>query len=198
MSTSWKDLATGQTCAVDSGLLTGTYTDCLSVNGIAYRVGLCVLQGDQRNNHNVITKPFDIKLGKTKLTLSGMTGLDQTIDYSVAVALPQITLHGKIGGTFSKPKVALDSAKMVDQALSKAGVDREEVAEKVEDTKAKAIAEAEQKAAQLIETARAEADKLVEKATNPIAKIAAKAAADKLISEAENQAAKLINEAKNK
>ncbi len=149
-------------------------------------------------NGNVITKPFDIKLGKTKLTLSGMTGLDQTIDYSVAVALPQMTLHGKIGGTFSKPKVALDSAKMVDQALSKAGVDREEVAEKVEDTKAKAIAEAEQKAAQLIETARTEADKLVEKATNPIAKIAAKAAADKLISEAENQAAKLINEVKTK
>ena len=158
-------------------------------------------------NGNVITKPFDIKLGNTKLTLSGLTGLDQSVDYNVAVALPQMTLHGKIGGTFSKPKVTLDAAKSVEAALEKAGVDKEAVEQKVEqvkeqvaqtvdDAKQKAIAEAEAKAAKIIETAQNEANKLVDKASNPIAKIAAKAAADKLIAEAEKQAQKIIDEAK--
>ena len=158
-------------------------------------------------NGNVVTKPFDIKLGKTKLTLSGLTGLDQRIDYKVAVALPQMTLHGKIGGTFSNPKVTLDAAKSVESALSAAGVDtsaveqkvedvKQQVAESVNNAKEQAIAEAEAKAAKIVETARAEADKLVEKASNPIAKIAAKAAADKLIAEAEKQAQKLIDEAR--
>jgi hypothetical protein len=149
---------------------------------------------------DIVTKPFDIKLGSTKLTLSGRTGLDQAIDYGVEVALPKLTLHGKIGGTFTDPKVSLDTAKSVESALQSVGVSTEEVKEaveqKVDDTKEKLIAEAEAKAAKIVETARTEADKLVEKASNPIAKIAAKAAADKLIEEAEKQAAKIIEEAK--
>ena len=147
-------------------------------------------------NGNVITKPFDIKLGKAKLTLSGLTGLDQTIDYKVAVALPQITLHANIGGTFTSPKIALDTAKSAEAVLEKAGIDKEEVAQKVDEPKEKLIAEAEAKAAKVIEVARAEADKLVEKATNPITKIAAKAAADKIIAEAERKAAQIIEEAR--
>lgn len=147
-------------------------------------------------NGNVITKPFDIKLGKAKLTLSGLTGLDQTIDYKVAVALPQITLHANIGGTFTSPKIALDTAKSAEAVLEKAGIDKEEVAQKVDESKEKLIAEAEAKAAKVIEVARAEADKLVEKATNPITKIAAKAAADKIIAEAERKAAQIIEEAR--
>ena len=147
-------------------------------------------------NGNIITKPFDIKLGKAKLTLSGLTGLDQTIDYKVAVALPQITLHANIGGTFTSPKIALDTAKSAEAVLEKAGIDKEEVAQKVDESKEKLIAEAEAKAAKVIEVAKAEADKLVEKATNPITKIAAKAAADKIIAEAERKAAQIIEEAR--
>lgn len=147
-------------------------------------------------NGNVVTKPFDIKLGKAKLTLSGLTGLDQTIDYKVAVALPQITLHANIGGSFTSPKIALDTAKSAEAVLEKAGIDKEEVAQKVDESKEKLIAEAEAKAAKVIEVARAEADKLVEKATNPITKIAAKAAADKIIAEAERKAAQIIEEAR--
>ncbi len=147
-------------------------------------------------NGNVITKPFDIKLGKAKLTLSGLTGLDQTIDYKVAVALPQITLHANIGGTFTSPKIALDTFKSAEAVLEKAGIDKEEVAQKVDESKEKLIAEAEAKAAKVIEVAKAEADKLVEKATNPITKMAAKAAADKIIAEAERKAAQIIEEAR--
>ena len=147
-------------------------------------------------NGNIITKPFDIKLGKAKLTLSGLTGLDQTIDYKVAVALPQITLHANIGGTFTAPKIALDTAESAEAVLEKAGIDKEEVAQKVDESKEKLIAEAEAKAAKVIEVAKAEADKQVEKATNPITKIAAKAAADKIIAEAERKAAQIIEEAR--
>ncbi len=151
-------------------------------------------------NGNVITKPFDIKLGKTKLTLSGLTGLDQTIDYKVAVALPQITLHAKIGGTFTSPKIGLDTAKSAEAALEKAGINKqeviEEVSQKVDSAKQALIAEAEARAAKIVAAAREEADKLVAKATNPITKIAAKAAADKLIAEAERQANEIVEQAR--
>ena len=151
-------------------------------------------------NGNVITKPFDIKLGKTKLTLSGLTGLDQTIDYNVAVALPQITLHAKIGGTFTSPKIGLDTAKSAEAALEKAGINKqeviEEVSQKVDSAKQALIAEAEARAAKIVAAAREEADKLVAKATNPITKIAAKAAADKLIAEAERKANEIVEQAR--
>lgn len=151
-------------------------------------------------NGNVITKPFDIKLGKTKLTLSGLTGLDQTIDYKVAVALPQITLHAKIGGTFTSPKIGLDTAKSAEAALEKAGINKqeviEEVSQKVDSAKQALIAEAEARAAKIVAAAREEADKLVAKATNPITKIAAKAAADKLIAEAECKANEIVEQAR--
>lgn len=151
-------------------------------------------------NGNVITKPFDIKLGKTKLTLSGLTGLDQTIDYKVAVALPQITLHAKIGGTFTSPKIGLDTAKSAEAALEKAGINKqeviEEVSQKVDSAKQALIAEAEARAAKIVAEAREEADKLVAKATNPITKIAAKAAADKLIAEAERKANEIVEQAR--
>ena len=151
-------------------------------------------------NGNVITKPFDIKLGKTKLTLSGLTGLDQTIDYKVAVALPQITLHAKIGGTFTSPKIGLDTAKSAEAALEKAGINKqeviEEVSQKVDSAKQALIAEAEARAAKIVAAAREEADKLVAKATNPITKIAAKAAADKLIAEAERKANEIVEQAR--
>lgn len=145
---------------------------------------------------DIVTKPFDIKLGKTKLTMSGLTGLDQTIDYKVAVALPQITLHAKIGGTFSSPKVSLDTAKSVESVLESVGVQSPVVTQSVDNVKQQAIAEAEKQAAKLIEKAKEEAAKLVEKAQNPIAKIAAKAAADKLIAEAERKAAQIVEQAK--
>lgn len=146
-------------------------------------------------NGNVITKPFDVNIGKTKLTLSGLTGLDSSIDYKVAVALPQATIHTKIGGTFTSPKVTLDTAQSVKSVLEKAGVS-EQVTSKVDNAKQELIAQAEAQAAKLIEAAKAESDKLVEKAKNPIAKVAAQAAGKKLVEEAERQAAKIIERAK--
>lgn len=73
----------------------------------------------------IATKPFDIKLGDYVVNLSGSTGLDQTIDYSGKVKLPAsagelaklTTLDLKIGGTFTSPKVSLDTKSMANQAI---------------------------------------------------------------------------------
>lgn len=73
----------------------------------------------------VETKPFDIKMGDYNLNLSGSTGLDQTIDYSGKIKLPAsagnisklMTLDLKIGGSFSSPKVSVDTKSMANQAV---------------------------------------------------------------------------------
>ncbi|TWV13007.1 AsmA family protein [Bacteroidaceae bacterium HV4-6-C5C] len=73
----------------------------------------------------VSTKPFDIKWGEYLMNLSGTTGLDQTIDYAGKVKLPSSlgsyanlsTVDLKIGGTFTSPKVSLDTKSMANQAV---------------------------------------------------------------------------------
>ena len=72
----------------------------------------------------VTTKPFDIKLGDYNLNLSGSTGLDQSIDYAGKVNLPAstgigkfTTLDLKIGGSFTSPKVSIDTKSMANQAV---------------------------------------------------------------------------------
>lgn len=73
----------------------------------------------------VETKPFDIKMGDYNLNLSGSTGLDQTIDYSGKIKLPAsagnisklMTLDLKIGGSFSSPKISVDTKSMANQAV---------------------------------------------------------------------------------
>ena len=151
----------------------------------------------------VTTKPFDVKIGKTKLTLGGKTGLDASIDYDVAVALPDgINLKGKIGGTFSSPKIKLDTAKIVEDVVNQivsSGVAKDIIPENTKvPTSQDLVVEAENAAAKLIESAKAEAQKMVDKVTNPIAKAAAKIAADKLVEEAEKKAAQMIEEARQK
>ncbi len=72
------------------------------------------------------TKPFDINLGDYSMNLSGTTGLDQTIDYSGKVKLPASagslsqlsTVDLKIGGSFTSPKVSLDTKSMASQAAA--------------------------------------------------------------------------------
>ena len=64
----------------------------------------------------VNTKPFDIKLGDYKMNLSGSTGLDQTIDYTGKIDIPQSlgkvsklgTVDMTISGSFTSPKVSID------------------------------------------------------------------------------------------
>jgi hypothetical protein len=75
------------------------------------------------------TKPFDLKLGDYVINLSGDTGLDQTIDYTGKVKIPESaatigkfanlsTVDIKIGGTYKSPKVSLDTKSMAKQATN--------------------------------------------------------------------------------
>lgn len=71
------------------------------------------------------TKPFDIKWKDYNLNLSGTTGLDQTIAYTGKINLPASTgvskyassVDLKIGGTFTSPKVSIDTEALAKQAV---------------------------------------------------------------------------------
>lgn len=76
-------------------------------------------------NGRILTSPFNLVTNGTTITLSGSTGIDQTIDYNVKVALPPAmavggiqNLKGNIRGTFSTPKVSLDMADAAKQVAS--------------------------------------------------------------------------------
>lgn len=146
----------------------------------------------------VITSPFDLKIGKTTLTLSGSTGLDQSIDYKTTIKLPQESnvseyvgsVTGNITGTFTKPVISLDMKSLAKEALkTTVSTQLEKLTGKDNEEQIAALREEADKAAEkLVEVARSEGQKLVDKASNPIAKVAAKAAAKKLEEEAQKQA----------
>ncbi len=158
------------------------------------------------------TQPFDIKLGETNINLSGTTGLDQSIDYSGKIKLPaslgavasMSTVDLKIGGTFTSPKVSLDTKSMATQAATaaataavnelgkKLGVDLSDA-----EAQKKALVDAAQKAGETIMAeAQKQADDLVAKAgSNPLAQAAAKAAADKVLKEARKKVDQKVAEA---
>ena len=156
----------------------------------------------------VTTQPFDLQLGDVAVNLGGSTGLDQTIDYTARVSLPDNgilqTVDVGIGGTFTDPKVSLDVKQAAEQAVKNV-VDEQiqkltgseslsdEIAKQAENLRS----EAERAGNNLIEAAREQRTKLVEAAASKgaLAKLAAEKAGDKLVSEAEKQAANLKAEA---
>ncbi len=161
----------------------------------------------------IATKPFDIKMGNTTLSLNGTTGLDQTIDYAGKLKLPEGAAKGistidlKIGGKFSSPKITIDTQSMVKQAAS-AATDKalEAVGQKLgidisnaEKQKEELVKTAQQAAQKLVAEAEKQKASLVEKAgSNAIKKLAAEKAGDALIAEAKKQGDKLIAEAEKK
>lgn len=75
----------------------------------------------------VYTEPFDFAIADTKFTVEkGSTGIDQTIDYTMKVNMPtpeativKLSKLGlKVGGTFTKPKVSIQTKEMLNDALS--------------------------------------------------------------------------------
>ena len=161
----------------------------------------------------IATKPFDIKMGNTTLSLNGTTGLDQTIDYAGKLKLPEGAAKGistidlKIGGKFSSPKITIDAQSMAKQAAS-AATDKalEAVGQKLgidisnaEKQKEELVKTAQQAAQKLVAEAEKQKASLVEKAgSNAIKKLAAEKAGDALIAEAKKQGDKLIAEAEKK
>ncbi len=159
----------------------------------------------------IATQPFDLKMGRMTVTLSGSTGLDQSIDYDAEVALPAGSAGGvlekvsaKIGGTFSSPKITLgvkEAAKeavtnIVNQQIEKL-TGSETLSEEVRKQADNLRAEAKKAGEKLIVAAQEQRQKLIDAAASKgtLAKLAAEKAGDKLVSEAKKQAANLEAEA---
>ena len=162
-------------------------------------------------NGRIATEPFDLKMGDIAMNLSGSTGLDQTIDYTARVSLPEGATGGvlsrigvNIGGTFAAPKITLGVKEAAEEAVKNV---TDQQIEKL--TGSKSLSEeVEKQAARLREEARAAGEKLVKAAEEQrqklvdaaaekgaLAKVAAQKAGDKLVAEAEKQAEKLLAEA---
>ena len=135
----------------------------------------------------IATQPFDLSVGGISLNLSGSTGLDQTIDYTARVTLPEGSAGGiltavdvGIGGSFSSPKITLDVKNAVKDAVSNAI--GEKLGLSVGSSEGKSAdeirADAKAKGDKLVEEARAQRDKLVGKASGKLARIAAQASGD--------------------
>ena len=156
----------------------------------------------------ISTEPFDLKMGDTKMTLSGSTGLDQTIDYTAKVTLPEGSLKGVlstvnvgIGGTFTKPeiKVGLKEAAqeavkhVLDEQVQKL-TGSESLSAEIEKQAENLRAEAQRAGEKLVAAAEEQSAKLVTEASKKgkLAEIAAKAAGDKLVKEAQKQADNLV------
>lgn len=161
------------------------------------------------------TQPFDIKVGNMNLNLSGSTGLDQSIDYTGKLKLPEsagslaalTTVDLKIGGTFTSPKISVDTKSMAKQAASaatskalnavgeKLGIDLSNA----EKQKEALVNAAKQAAEKLVAEAEKQKSALVEKAgSNALKKLAAEKAGDALVNTAKKQGDKLIQEAEEK
>lgn len=166
------------------------------------------------DNGQITTKPFNINIGNGgMMKLEGSTGLDQSINYKGTVTLPKSLANNyinnvpiTIGGTFSSPKIGVDTKALVTDAASSivsgllGGKNSDGTATSLSDEKAKQIekirAEADNTAKKLVEEAQKQSDNLVAKAgSNALAKAAAKGAGKKLVDEAEKQAQNLRNKA---
>lgn len=160
----------------------------------------------------VITKPFNFGIGDGgKMNLSGTTGLDQTIDYKGTITLPKSMANNlisnvgiTIGGTFTSPKIGVDTKSLIDNIAGnllggKGETATEAIGSKITDERIKQAQNIREKAQstsdKLVQEAEKQAEKLVEASSNPLAKIAAKKAGDKLVQEAKKQGQKLIDEA---
>ena len=159
----------------------------------------------------ITTHPFDLSMGKVKMNLSGSTGLDQTIDYTAKVNLPEGSTNGilqtvnvKIGGAFSSPKITVDVKEAAEEAVRNV-VDQqiqrltgsESLSAEIEKRAQQLRDEAKKAGDKLVAAAQEQRQKLIDAAApkGTLAKVAAEKAGDKLVSEAEKQAEKLAAEA---
>ncbi|MDR3058163.1 MAG: AsmA family protein [Prevotella sp.] len=166
------------------------------------------------DNGKLNTKPFNVNFGDGGLMkLEGSTGLDQSIDYKGTVTLPKSMANNyvnavpiTIGGTFTSPKIGVDTKSLVSGAASSVvnellgGEKGGDVSAKLSEEKAKQIEKLRTEADAAAKKLEAEAEKqskaLVEKAgSNPIAKKAAEAAGKKIIDESKKQGQNLRDKA---
>ena len=171
------------------------------------------------NDGKINTKPFSIGIGDGgKLNLEGTTGLDQSINYKGSITLPKSMANAylsnipiTIGGTFSEPKIGVDTKSLIGNLLTGDTVGKllgGSASDKQEDITAKAGEEKAKQIQKLRDDAKTANDKLVEEAQKrgqqlvsaaepkgALAKLAAQKAADQLVSEAKKNGKKFTDEA---
>lgn len=172
-------------------------------------------------NGRINTKPFNVNFGEGGvMKLEGSTGLDESINYKGTVTLPKQfsnkyieNLPFTVGGTFTNPKIGIDSKSLANDAINKiagnliggnkADSAKTKMGDKINAERLKQAQnirnQAQESSDKLIKIAEDQAAKLENEAgSNPIAKAAAKAAGKKLIDEAKKQGQNLIDKAEEK
>lgn len=165
------------------------------------------------------TKPFAINIGDGgKLSLEGMTGLDQTINYKGSVTLPKNMSKNfvnaiplTITGTFNDPKIKVDAKSVIGSiagqllgGTSTGNGKTDNISSKITQNKQEQIAkirsEAKTASEKVVEEAQKAGQQLIDAAApkGAIAKLAADKAAAKLNSEAKKNAQKLLDESEEK
>lgn len=172
-------------------------------------------------NGRINKEPFTTQISSAKMTVSGSSGLDQTLDYKATVSLPNdkmpnvpLAFDVLIGGTFTSPNISVslknvlnavtdlvkgEVKKVVDDAAQKA-------LETAKATQQKMMAEAHKQAeairsnaaksgAKLVEEAESQSKSMVSGAKNPVEKAAKQKAGDALVKEAKSKSDKLKAEA---
>lgn len=174
----------------------------------------------------ITTEPFDIKLDQGKATISGVTTLDQTIDYTLKMQVPRkafgavandfvnsvtgkisqvgvnvnmsevLKFDIKIGGTFTKPIIKTGMREAAGNAIKDV---KDAVVNEINKKKDEVIADVKVEVNKAIEDAQKKADAMIAEARKQAENIKAEAkrAGEKLVSEADAQGKKLIAQAKN-
>lgn len=143
----------------------------------------------QIKDGRVYTDPFDVKMGNTKGKMSGSSGLDQTIDYKMALKIPSkdlgvsaamdkmnaqasglgldlkaaetVDVDVLIGGTFTDPKISTSLKGMANSMVDNVKEQvKEKINEEIDKAKDKAIEEAKKQAQNLKDEAKKQADKI--------------------------------------
>lgn len=166
-------------------------------------------------NGKLEVAPFELKAGRIRSTVSGSSGLDGRLDYTLQTELPvqnikaqdllqkfgassgqQVNLSIGVGGTVANPQIRTDLGDQVGKALDQVKKQvKEKVDKAVDDSKEKARAGAQK----LIQNAEEKGDKLIaeaEKKADAIRAEGQKQAAN-IRREADAQAQKIIEKAGN-
>jgi len=165
-------------------------------------------------NGRVSVDPFDIKAGDVSAVVSGSNGLDQTLDYTMAMKIPtsgikadailskigatsggKLDLKVLIGGTVQDPKITTDLGDLAGNVIDNL---KQQAEEKVEEVKKEAIDKANEEAQKLIEEAEKKGDALIAEAQKQADKLKAEAKkqADNIRAEGKKNAQKARDEGK--
>jgi hypothetical protein len=171
------------------------------------------------NDGKVEVKPYDLKLGKTNVNISGFTGFDQSLDYTLKFQIPTsempsqatqvvnglLAQANKTAGTNISLGENVNITALVGGTIKtptvKTGL-KDAAKNAVDDLKKKAEELAKQKLKEAEDKAREEGEKLKQKATDEATRLKneaeqkAKAEADKVKAEAERKKKELEDKVK--